>query len=113
MAVFVALCGGGVVFLVRVFFALSRETRPAHLRRRKGILSAPVVVQLPPDPIFTASAIRPDGVPESAPFAIVSNSSNVAAEFYVGAPEREPFANDDWHLFVNPKQSRAKRTGAR
>jgi len=107
--VFVILCAGGIAFLVHVFFALSRETRPRNARRSLIKMSAPVVIPLPPDPIFTASAIRPAGVPENTPFAIVTNSTSTAAAFYVDNTADEPLSNVDWGLFVNPQKTRLRR----
>ena len=92
-AIFMAVCSGGVVFLVYVLVAFWREDRSRLARhRRLASGSKAVVVQLPPGPIFTAASIRPAGIPESAPFTIISNLNRPAAAFYV--EQRETSAAD-------------------
>ena len=107
--VFAAVCGIGIMFLVYVLIALCREAPPRLPRRKFNKRSAPIVVQLPPEPIFTANAIRPAEVPEDTPFAIVSRAGRTAAAFYVDACESEPERESQWRLFVNPHRAQVKK----
>jgi hypothetical protein len=81
--VLVTICTVGVTFLLHVLVAISRETRPRPAPTSENKQRTRLVVPLPPDPIITMEKIRPAGVPENAPFLIVSNSGIPSAEFYL------------------------------
>jgi hypothetical protein len=107
--VFVAICMGGVVFLTHVFVALWREDRLSHAKQARRSPRSPVVVQLPPDPIYTAHDIHPSGVPQKASSAIPSNTGRTIPEFYVDEYGFESIPASGWRIFVNPKSARVTR----
>jgi len=109
MVIFVTICLAGVAFLVHVLIALCRESGMRLPIRKKHSQRFPIVVQLPSDPIFTAGAIRPAGVPDNTPFSIVKHDNGATAEFYgeEGGTERD--RSERWGVFVNPRRLRAKK----
>ena len=109
MVILVAICSASVAFMAYVLIALCRESGMHLPIRKKYSRRSPIVVQLPPKPIFSASAIRSAGLPDNTPFSIVRNESGFAAEFYVeeGATERD--RDERWQVFVNPRTTPAKK----
>lgn len=105
--IFCAICVVSIAFLLRVFVALCQETRPRRFAR--GTWRPTVVVPIPPNPIFTASEIRPAGVPENAPFSIVATPNGTVAEFYVEEGSAETQRHGRWRVLVNPRRLRTKK----
>ena len=102
--IFLAICMAGVPFLLYVLAGFWRDDQKGHSRRVRPEEQFPVVVELPPDPIFTAAAIRPGTIPEDAPFTISSNIHGSAAEFYVDRRDLQKPRNKGWRLLVNTEK---------
>ena len=108
-AIFLAICMAGVPFLLYVLAGFWRDDQKRHSHRVRPEERFPVVVELPPDPIFTAAAIRPKTIPEETPFTIGSSMNGSAAEFYVDGRDMPKPRKPGWRLLVNTEKPRLRK----